>query len=613
MSIFDERFQKAQREKEKRSFKIAAFDTETPGEHWGQTAVFCTYCHEDDMEVKEFTDLADFVKVVLDPSNRKQMASTVIYAHNAGFDLRFIVPLLTKYRDEIVVEPRERMTNNIYELVITDKTTGKRITRFRDSMALYPKKLEEFSSLFAPQYKKQNIKKEDGTFRFDVNNPVHREYARNDALCLVVSLKAFDDLVYEKYGIHIKGTISSTAFQAMLRFLPDDETYWRHCRTAEQWLRKGYYGGRVQANDFVIFRSSDPKVTTYTYSFDINSSYPAQMRKGVPKGKGVFTSQYEHGFPGIYDAVVTVPDIPFPPIPRKDKDGTLSFPIGTFNTRVTSMELERLIELGGYFKVIEGFYFPEGLCFPFGDFVYVCEKLRTEFKRTATEEVVKLIQNSVYGKFGTRPEGRRVSIDLTDSPTGNLVFDNDGDPIPYLRFEDEVRDANYMMPHWAAWITANARLAIDHIIETAGRDNAKYTDTDSVKCNLEGYDNVMSSGIVGSAYGQVKEEAIVKDFVVHGPKMYSGYVQDNEGKWDPHIKIKAIPHKDAIAHFDMIRDGGLEPIEFDRPTSLMTFLKTGKLARNIKRKPTDPNNVMGHRIINGRWAPIVLHEAEGAF
>jgi hypothetical protein len=608
----------------RRSFLVGSFDTET--DRFGderkrddgtvanikEVVKICTFHHETLDGPGKFDNVSDFLEHILCEWPEKVLRRTIWYSHNAEFDWRFILAHFKEYDDLYEVRAKERAKNTFYELEIISKQTGKRVTRLRDSMALFGFGLAQFTKQFAPELVKQDIGLSYKSF--NRKDPAHIEYALNDAKSLVVALLNFDKTIYGLFGVHIKGTISATAYAAMKCKLPEGEVYWRQSQSTEETLRLSYYGGRVQINAPLSVPESN--VTT----FDINSSYPAQMRKGVPKGKAHSTLKFHDGKPGFYLAEIIVPhDLLLPPIPLKTKTG-LAFPTGVFETYCSSIELERIKALGGSFKVIEGLYFPEGLTFPFNDFIDLCEKTRASYKGTPTETVIKLIQNSVYGKFGTKTEGRQVIISFDNCPPDGYecsIDDDTGFEIPYLFFKEEPRDAEYMLPHWAAWITANARLTLDNGIETAGRENVRYVDTDSLHVTPAGAARMIEAhDLIGKVYGQYKLESVAVEEAYHGPKFYTAKTSEGEihvtakgipkgslreaAKDDPQYKSK----KDKSESLKNSLHAG-EQIEIDyiSPTSLNMFLKTNKISILRKRRSSIAAHSAGHIVENGWFRP----------
>lgn len=591
-------------EKPERNFFIGAIDIETPGTLGGD-ANYVTMFHENlekPVGFKSKDDALDYVFSL----DTQMLAATVWFSHNGEFDWSRLVTYFEKNKDKYVVHAIERMEGKFFQFTIKDHD-GKAVTVWRDSNALYPRTLKEFAADFAPDHPKG-----DTPMPFDPDNEEHQKYALNDVKCLVVALQNFDTELYKLFSVHIKGTTAATAFAACKRFLPEGDLYQRTKPQAEGFFRLCYYGGRVQLNG--LRHQWDCSVA----SFDINSSYPAQMRLGVPKGQPLWTQEYQHGKPGFYICVVTVPEtIALPPVPHKSERDELSFPWGTFRTQISSIEIDYLVSLGGTVEVEEGYYFPMGLCHPFSDFVDLCEKTRARFKKTPTEAVIKLIQNSLYGKFGTRPEGRLVIVSYEGfiPKDYSMLFDPDGngEPIPNMFWKDNPKDVAYMLPHWAAWITAQARLSLDRYIRIAGAKNVLYIDTDSIKTTPEGTARILAAQeIIGPVYGQLKFEENYETFIALAPKCYAGIVN---GK--PKFAYKGIPAKMIIpkgattsANFRAIHNGEQVEVEWEAATSFTTYARSGKRGVIRRRKTTEVGNVYSHRLVGNFWVPRLAELVE---
>lgn len=539
--------------------------------------------------------------------DRDLLKNTVWFAHNAEYDWRYLLDAFEAWGRKFEFVPCERANGKFYEIRVLSKTektasgTPLLVTRFRDSMALFPRSLKELTSQFAPQYVKQDIGFDSGVV-FDPDNPRHIEYAKNDVKGLVAALIGLDEKVYSVFGAHCKGTTAATGYQAMLRFLPEGERYYRQARVSEEFFRLGYYGGLVQLN--APHGAPIGEVKT----FDRNSSYPAAMRHGVPKGKARFTTRYREGFPGFYRVRARVPQNAIMPIiPFRSDRNELAWPTGEFDTIVTSLEIEYGRTLGYEFEIGHGYYFPEGMGFPFNDFVDKCEKLRAEYKGTPTETVVKLIQNSVYGRFGMKLEGRECCISFDGVPAGfePLMDEETGRLVDKVYFRTVERDSEYMLPHFAAWITANARIALDKDAEAAGRAQVRYRDTDSI--SVEGAILPELLDRVSNAYGDLKDEGVKSEIAYHAPKCYT--YRDPKGRWK--AVYKGIPKKVLNEELILALHRG-DPVKvvFNSTTSVQTFIRTGRLEIRRTRSPTNPEMIYGHRIENGWFRPRHIQAAD---
>ena len=611
--------------REKRNFRIGAIDVETRGLN-GALLLAQTF-HEDWPEARIYTTAEHMLEDILSLP-RDQLKHTYWYAHNAEYDWRYMLAAFKNFGNLYDFIPLERAKGKFFQINVVSKTEKDKkdrpllITSFRDSFSLYPMSLLEFTNSFAPQYKKQDIGL--SFTEFDPTNPVHIDYAKNDVIGLVSALKGFDAELYKHFHVHIRGTIASTAFSAWLRFAPVGEYYDRPTPTTDAFFRECYKGGVVQMNNEHdgIVAGEDENVTF----LDINSSYAYAMKLGVPKGKPVETTEYVADRPGFYYARVDVPLDAILPIIGTRTDNGLVWPVGKFWAYVSSTEIEHAQKLGVKFEIDYGYYFPAGISYCFTEFIDLCEKLRTLFKGTPTETVIKLIQNSVYGRFGMRPEGRECIITFSpvDMDEWNAIFDEDNNLIDDVYYKDIIRDANYMIPQFAAWITASARIRLDELTEAIGRDRVRYRDTDS--CGAKGLltpaeiDKLKELHVISPVYGDFKVEKVFNNFRIHAPKLYTGHTLDGQwhmtGKGVTGIKRKIADDDPQRSQKITYRDwfiaethaGRCPEFEYNSTSSLQTYLKTGKLQTVRKRTVTNFANVYGHEIKGGKVRPRELGE-----
>jgi len=596
----------AKPEKERLGFYVGAFDVETNGLD-GKLLLAQSY-HELWSEPHIYLKVKYFLEYIFGSMDPEILSKTIWFIHHADYDLRYLFEEMGRgpWGALYDIECRERSPGKFYEILFLSKTETTRggkpkvVARFRDSMAIFPHSLKKFTENFAPQFVKQDIGLGRGV-RFDRKNPVHIEYAKNDVLGLVAAVKKFDALVFDNFQVHIKGTASSTAYAAWLRTLIEDEYIDRQAQGVTDFMRLCYNGGLVQINAIAGHHYEE------TTTFDINSSYPASMKLGVPKGRAVWTRSYVPGFPGFYHCTATVPkSATFPIMPARE-DRNLAWARGTFETYVSSIEIEHALARGVTFEFHSGFYFPKGLIDCFSRFVGICERLRRVHKRTPLETVVKLMQNSLYGRFGMRPEGRECVVSFDGVPDGFLpVIDEDtAEAVPNVYWKNVIREAEYMIPHIAAWITANSRILIDLATEAAGRDLVLYRDTDSITIIGSGINDRLRA-LIGEDYGLLKNEGQKFETRYHAPKCYTY----RDGKGVLHAVYKGVPSKmldpDTLGSLELLEAlhrGETPEIGYHSSTSLHTFLKTGKKSVQRTRRGTNVENVYGHVIEAGRFRP----------
>ena len=480
------------------------------------------------------------------------------YAHNSQYDWRYIVDdLLIQYKDSI--EFYMRTEQDVFKINTKD-------FELVDSFALWSQSLKRFAEVFLPELPKLEI----DVANFDVNNPDHIEYAKRDAEILVKCLVKLDETIYKLFGTHIAYTLAGTAIRAWRGNI--NTSYFRPDRI-DEFVRSAYFGGAVQGRFGEHF--------TDLYTYDINSSYPYVMREyGVPYGNYSEANYIVPNTPGVYRVKVRTPeDLVFPILPKRKESGGIIWPSGTFETTVTNLEIEFAIEHGyELLEVYEGIIWND-ICNPFVEFVTYCEESRREYKGTPLEVVIKLIQNSVYGKFGTRKERNRLFVPQEDY---DYLGATPWGPNENLWIKKEIDEDILALPQWAVFITANARLHLLRNIYENGVENVVYCDTDSITTRKP-----LKSKYIGDLYGQFKLEKEWETFIAHAPKVYAGKVKGVGYRG----AVKGIPKRliDETKYKELIDEGFINANILIVP-SFKAYMKGNRELREMTRRSTDPKN-----------------------
>ena len=467
----------------------------------------------------------------------------VWWAHNGGeYDYLYLIdPIRTAVgAGTHVAAPVTRDTTTIGWRV----TTGRNRTDLRDSYAVLPASLRALAASMAPDLPKLDIGLADGV-TFDPDDATHREYAARDTVALIAVLTRFRATLAERFdGALPSWSAASTALRAWTLTLRPGERYPPLQAAAVPLVRSGYYGGIVHLGSV---EWHDDAVTV-----DVNSMYPTAMREdGVPAGTPWRVSGWDRRRPGFYDVTVTVSrETPFTFLGHRTAAG-LAWPTGTFRTVATSVELAAAEARGIGITVHGGIVWPR-LVHPFTAYVDRIEAMRAEGGATST--VGKLLGNGLYGKFGSRPlrdewllSAERPGPDWSPPP-----FDaTDPDAVAahawlWCRTDQPLR-APYLLPHWAAWVTASARLRLLALAEAVGR--VYYADTDSVTADREDVTAAVGAGRlrIGAGFGDVKIERRWSRFRALGPKVVQGVDADTG---EPVYKAKGIPRRQVAAAFD---------------------------------------------------------------
>ncbi len=499
---------------------FAGFDTETRGLGGELLSVQIAVAGDrefftgEDMLRRAFERMSQYTKPV------------VWYAFHAQYDWRYFLPWLLDNNYEIDVGMRTE--SDIYQIKV--KVEGGTLT-MRDAAALFKPgtSLAEFASRFCPELPKLEI----DVANFNPVDKSHQEYAMRDVDILCAGMSRLDNLLKLHFKVGVGHTAAGTAMKAWQKTIPyhvyHDASKFGE---VEEFVREGYYGGLVFLTSDKVYESEDDEPVAVTV--DVNSSYPSVMCDfGVPDGQAARTIDYETGGMGIYRVRVTAPDdIVIPILPARTERGDMRWQRGTFETVVTNRELIFAVKQGYIVQdVIEGIVY-EDVIFPFNDFINSCKTIRREFKKLVEEDLDKLMQNSLYGKFGSRRERCSVfQLTEDDDILDARPLDADG----RLWVKSEFHEMMRTRPEWAVFITAHARLKLMQAAYSVGIENVLYGDTDSLTV-LNGVEKFMD---IGDEYGQFKIEKNWRIFRAIAPKVYAGELMTGELKG----AAKGLPRK----------------------------------------------------------------------
>lgn len=320
-------------------------------------------------------------------------------------------------------------------------------------------------------------------------------------------------------GGNVKLTIASTSLNTWrMNYQPNDlikEEYVLRDSDIKKFIFEGYYGGRTE-----VFKRGTFKKINY---YDINSLYPFAMKKEFPLPQSVQKIHRDlvsidnvKNFEGVTRARVTIKNIDKPLLPLRYND-KLMFPVGTFEGTWNHVELRKALKLGYKIQCKEQIIYRETFN-PFSEFVDNFYELRNKFKNdnNAFEFIVKILMNSLYGKFGMKLVEKYKIIDkkeLTDYDTmkkliGNSAFTEKGDKI--IIREQKAFNGIYSFPILASYVTSYSRLIMyDYLID----DKVVYTDTDSIMTESELTNT-------GNELGQMKIEGKYPYAIFVKPKFY---------------------------------------------------------------------------------------------
>ena len=309
-----------------------------------------------------------------------------------------------------------------------------------------------------------------------------QSYCRQDAEIVYLALEWLQDILIDLGG-QMRPTIAGIAMDLYRRkFL---KYPWKSMsEELNTELRPGYYGGRVE--NFAYGKI--PAVNMY----DINSLYPfaqSKIRFAHPsKLEKIYPAKTKRPYKkwsGMAKATVKVPDCHIPPLPHRYRN-KLFFPVGEMHGIWTLRELRVAEELGCDIKSVDWVIGTAITFNPFTRFVETLFDKRQELARNrdTREKIIKLIANSLYGRFGLNPDNGLLHIKPYNQG------ENDADLIGYTDHivNDQLicigplerkKFPEYINVMIAAQIAAESRIYLLRELLKQGQ-NACYCDTDSI-------------------------------------------------------------------------------------------------------------------------------------
>lgn len=401
-----------------------------------------------------------------------------IYFHNLKFDGEFILNWLFRNGYEWSSEKKTNLCSGEFCTLISDKgqwytisvKMGKHLVTFYDSLKILPFSVKETAKAFGLKMSKLSIDYKE--YR-EVGHKLTEEeiaYIHNDVRIVAEALNVLfkQDLTRMTAGsnaIHdYKEIIGSKYFSK-----------WFPPPAYDKEIRKAYRGGWTYLNPKFKGKVGEGIV------LDVNSLYPSQMySRPLPYGEGVyFEGEYEKdkSHPLYIKSIRCefelkegyLPTIQIKNSPWYQSNQYLEKSVGEVDLCLTNVDLELFFEHYDVYnyEFLGGFKFRAGQDM-FKDYIDKWYKIKEEATISGNKPMrtlSKLMQNSLYGKFGTSPEC-----------SSKIPYFENG-IVHYKKGEPEQREPVYLP--MAAFITAWARYTT---ITAAQKvyDRFIYADTDSL-------------------------------------------------------------------------------------------------------------------------------------
>ncbi len=509
---------------------------------------------------------------------------TIFYFHNLSkFDGLFILKELAKnlkYTSEII-----NRDNQIYQIKV--KFNDQEIF-FRDSFLLYPSSLSNFAELFSTSSKLAFDHDNHFIENYqDINFIVKLKlYCENDVFILKTCFNDYNAIILKHFNVNLMDslTLSSLALKIFRKHYYTSTLICKSEGLMDSFIRRSYRGGIAEVYKPIVENG---------FYYDINSLYPyIMMTSEMPVGDYEYLSvindnfDIQNFFGFIEVEVVTPNNLYIPYLSTYSSTNSLISPLGTWKDVYFSEEIKYALTLGYTFKYIKGYSFKKKEIV-FDKYVTTLYQMRLNFKNTSLNKIIKLLLNSLYGRFGMNFNIKNtIIIDKNDKKKiayydlfydANFHFFENSvlikySPQPDLNFiqanVDEIDKNLYhqllnesfknrqnfnVAVHIASAITAYSRIYV-HKIKTKYKDNLIYSDTDSFVFNKE----IDSKLISNTEIGLLKFEGRIKFGLFLAPKLY---FMDLEGK--DILKIKGINTKkiDKQYFLDLYHNSALlEPI-----------------------------------------------------
>ncbi len=346
-------------------------------------------------------------------------------------------------------------------------------------------------------------------------------------------------------------------------------------------------------------------------TIDANSHYASVMRTyPMPSGEPVFRSGTDWQDDDLVLATVDIPAETLPILKSRvgslivDESQARSLETKKTGTGRTSgwhwgFELRQQEKLGGVVHEWEYIRWPERSNL-LQSFIEKCRSLRNLDPQGPLGWSIKLLQNSLYGRFAMRPMANEAVMSLNDPGGGAWPVLPDGpggnqaeiDTVLWKRPSPRPYMAQDMI-HWGSYIVARARYELVDKMTMIGWERVIYADTDSITVEKRDLSGPIEA-VAGTDYGQWKIEKTPEFFQALGIKSYHGSI---EGK--PYRVQSGLPP-------ELIQDRkGGEKVGIEKKVSIKTLMAQEIERKAIERmvKITDEKSGSGSWTEDDLWIP----------
>lgn len=451
-----------------------------------------------------------------------------------------------------------------------------------------------------------------------------RKYCLRDVEILVNQVtRLFDFLTDNELG-SFRISAPGLAFGTYRRRFMKHEIF-IHDRNSVLELERSCYSGGMVRNFFI------GSVTNQTlYKYDVNSLYPSMMLRDYPT-KLLEDMKDEHpntlvnalrGNGGCAYVDIVCYDRTYP----KRHNNRLCEVSGKYSTYLCGDELATALRLNHIRRVRYAAVYSVAPIF--ADYVRYFWDLRREYQKASNkvgEQFVKLLMNSLYGRFGMKGHkwveynNKNLSdyytyyglqcpkkylaesySPIVSSFRHRAEFEGLDDPIVLRYFSGKLEMQFPTGEHSesfcaiSAFVTSYAREHLRKLITIAGEPECYYCDTDSLFTSEKGHKRLVKAGEVDPGLlGKLKLEGTAKSAKFYGPKDYV---------FEESVVMKGI-RKNAI----QVAESTFEQDAFEQLKSVLNrggepYIEIKRIQKTLSRELTK-----GVLKAHGRVTPLILN------
>lgn len=475
-------------------------------------------------EEKIFKSPKNFIKWITSKSYNK--TNLYICSHNLVVDV-IPIDLFTLLKQQKYKIDKIISHNRVLILIFT-KDSKKLI--FFNSGNLFSGSIEQWGKIVGlPKLKMPD----------NYNNMKQWEkYCLQDTKILYHMLKSYLDFLTNNDLGEFKLTIASQALSTFRhRFMKHEIAIHNHEKSLTL-ERNSYHGGRFQAIQIGKFNND-----TY-YKLDINSMYAyIMLNNSFPTHLMLYKSKctintlitlmnkYK-----VISKVLIHTKLPVFPLKINGKN---EFVCGTFITYLTTPEIEFALQNNMLLHVFETSCYKHDYIFK--DYIKFFVEKREYYKKQNNpvyEQMCKLFNNSLYGKFGQRNYTENF-IDYTKDKSlkyFEIIDITNNLKRKFIQYEGKVKELlindnyKYRNVAIASHITAYGRIMLFNLMQLAKFRNILHVATDSLLVNSKGYRN-LKKYINNNKIGYLKNDGEYSNIIIY---------DTNDTEYEGKLKTKGI-------------------------------------------------------------------------